>query len=202
MNILNEAKYDVVAALRAETRAQHELLDTNLPISGDRPTLAAYQQHLLALRAWLAPLQQWLDQFDDGPQAPGFLPAERRLALIDEDLAVSCLPAATAPHHVQLAAPAKQAAAYRWGVCYVIEGSQLGGAVLYRRLAAILSPHPLRYLSADNVAPGPRWTAFLNGLRAAVREPADIAAACDGARDAFDRILSLYGLAVEQGQPA
>jgi len=115
--------------------------------------------------------------------------------LIDADLAHPCLPAANRPHH-QLAAftPASDAAAYRWGICYVIEGSQLGGAVLYRRLAASLSPHPLRYLSADHVAPGPRWTSFLNGLRGAVRDPATIAAACDGARDAYARILAMYGL--------
>jgi len=195
---------DVVANLRAETKAQHETLDSNLPIAGDDATLAAYQQHLLALRAWLAPLQDWLGQFGDGPQAADFLPGTQRIALIDADLAEPCMAAierpAQPPH---CAAPASGAAAYRWGVCYVIEGSQLGGAVLHRRLAASLSPHPLRYLSAGNVPPGPRWSAFLHGLRAAVRDPVSIAAACDGARDAFDRILAIHGLnpRPESGRP-
>ncbi|WP_295996736.1 biliverdin-producing heme oxygenase [Rugamonas sp.] len=200
-----------MAALRAETQAQHDRLDSQLPIAGSHPTFADYRQHLLVLRAWLGPLQQWLGQFDDGPQDPDFLPPTARLALIEADLAdPSLAPADRHPylhehrHQLPFGAPASDAAAYRWGVCYVIDGSQLGGTVLYRRLAATLSPHPLRYLSADNVAPGPRWTAFLHGLRAAVREPAAIAAACDGARDAFDRILALHGLdaRLDAGQAA
>jgi heme oxygenase len=87
------------------------------------------------------------------------------------------------------AAP-QASAAYRWGVCYVIEGSQLGGAVLYQRLHKRLAPHPLRYLRGAPEGPGPRWRAFMQGLRAHVRSPAEIADACAGACDAFDAILA------------
>lgn len=217
---LTEKSYDVLATLRDCTKARHELLDSRLPISAGAPTLAAYRQHLRALRAWLAPIHAWLDGFNDGPQATGFLPATERIAMIDLDLAEPCLaepflaaddrltdqptdqPAhLSAPSSPALppAAPAgvRDDAAYRWGVCYVIEGSQLGGAVLYRRLRETLNPHPLRYLRAGDAGPGPRWTAFINGLRLAVREPAAIASACAGAGDAFDRILAIHGLGPE-----
>ena len=80
-------------------------------------------------------------------------------------------------------------------MCYVVEGSQLGGAVLYQRLHARLAPHPLRYLKggagAANPGPGPRWRLFMQALRAHLRTPAEIAEACAGACDAFDRILAV-----------
>jgi heme oxygenase len=77
-------------------------------------------------------------------------------------------------------------------VHYVIEGSQLGGAVLYERLRVRLAPHPLRYLKGDAAGPGPRWRAFTQALRADVRTAAEIADACAGACAAFDRILELH----------
>jgi heme oxygenase len=76
-------------------------------------------------------------------------------------------------------------------VCYVIEGSQLGGAVLYQRLHAQLAPHPLRYLKGLDAGPGPRWRTFMLALREHVRSPAEIDDACAGACAAFDSILAL-----------
>jgi heme oxygenase len=91
--------------------------------------------------------------------------------------------------------PADASPAYRWGVCYVIEGSHLGGAVLYQRLHERLAPHPLRYLRGAPGGPGPRWRAFMQALRANVRKPAEVADACAGACDAFDAILAQAFLA-------
>jgi heme oxygenase len=73
----------------------------------------------------------------------------------------------------------------------VIEGSQLGGAVLYERLRERLAPHRLRYLKGDAAGPGLRWRTFMQALRAGVRTPAEIADACAGACAAFDSILEL-----------
>jgi heme oxygenase len=83
-------------------------------------------------------------------------------------------------------------AAYRWGVCYVIEGSQLGGLVLYRRLADRLTPHPLNYLNPheDPAAIGRRWQQFIRTIGSAVTRDDDVAQACQGACDAFDDILA------------
>lgn len=184
---------DVLAALRQATAARHERLDSGLPLSAPDATLADYAAHLQLLRAWLAPLQAWLDSYDDGPQGPSGLPSAPHLALIEADLADPAL----AGHAMPAPAgapdwPQGASAAYRWGVAYVVEGSQLGGAVLYKRLAAQLAPHPLRYLrGAGDAGPGPRWRAFMGALRAEVRGEEEVAEACAGACDAFDRILGL-----------
>jgi heme oxygenase len=79
-------------------------------------------------------------------------------------------------------------------VAYVVEGAQLGGAVLYQRLAASLAPHPLRYLRGDPAGPGPRWRMFMLALKEHVRSEDEIADACAGACAAFDRILALHAL--------
>jgi heme oxygenase len=177
---------DPLTALRAATASRHTALDADLPIGAPDASLHDYTAHLVLLRAWLAPLDAWLAGYADGPQ----LDHAARLARIDADLAdagCACSIASAGPIW-----PASASAAYRWGVHYVIEGSQLGGAVLYGRLRDRLAPHPLRYLKGDAAGPGPRWRAFMQALRAGVRTPAEIADACAGACAAFDRILELH----------
>lgn len=179
---------DALEALRAATSERHERLDSGLPLSGAAPGLHDYAQHLILVRDWLAPLQAWLEGFGDGPQKA--LPAIERLALIDADLnepGMPPLPAPATPH----AWPIDASAAYRWGVAYVIEGSQLGGKVLYGKLSGRLAPHPLRYLRGADEGPGPRWRAFMLALKEHVTSPDEIADACAGACAAFDSILAL-----------
>ena len=182
---------DALAALRAATSERHERLDSGLPLSGPAPDLHDYAQHLTLVRDWLAPLQAWLEGFGDGPQT--VLPAVERLALIDADLKELGMPPLRAPAGLH-AWPQGASAAYRWGVAYVIEGSQLGGKVLYGKLAERLAPHPLRYLRGADEGPGPRWRAFMLALREHVKTPDEIADACAGACAAFDSILKLSRL--------
>jgi heme oxygenase (biliverdin-IX-beta and delta-forming) len=181
---------DPLAALRAATHARHEQLDSGLPIGRDDASLEDYAAHLALLRAWLVPLQAWLQGFDDGPQADLRFDNEERLALLEADLHEPGMPTMRMPAD-GAAWPQDAGAAWRWGVAYVVEGSQLGGAVLYGRLHARLAPHPLRYLKGSEAGPGPRWRAFMLALRAHVRTEEEIAAACAGACAAFDRILAL-----------
>ncbi|KQQ88048.1 biliverdin-producing heme oxygenase [Massilia sp. Leaf139] len=186
---------DVLAALRQATATRHERLDSGLPLAAPDATLADYARHLHLLRAWLLPLDAWQQGFSDGPQGAAGIAAASHLALIDADLAEPALaPYASCAHvhTLQQPWPAQASAAYRWGVAYVVEGSQLGGAVLYKRLAERLAPHPLRYLrGAGEGGPGPRWRAFMAALREQVRSEGEVAEACAGACDAFDRILAL-----------
>jgi heme oxygenase len=74
----------------------------------------------------------------------------------------------------------------------VVEGSQLGGRVLLRRLRDVGVPHSLRYLEGRGAASGSHWTEFLTALREALASPQAIACACDGARWAFDILLTRY----------
>ena len=176
---------DPLTALRAATASRHAALDAGLPIGAPDASLHDYIAHLVLLRTWLVPLHAWLAGFADGPQ----LDVTTRLARIDADLADAGYASPIAPGDA--AWPPAASPAYRWGVHYVIEGSQLGGAVLYERLRERLAPHRLRYLKGDDAGPGPRWRVFMQALRADVRTPAEIADACAGARAAFDRILAL-----------
>jgi len=196
--VAGDASLSALRSLREATRERHALLDRRMPLAGLAPGLREYRDHLRFLYAWLLPLEAWLAGFADGPQGPLAPSFVERLPLIEADMADP----ATPPVEMPLAGTTRAwqgaleslAPAYRWGLCYVIEGSQLGGTVLYRRLAPALAPHPLRFLRGGMdgpVAPGPRWQAFLAALEAQVRTSADIALACRGACDAFDRLLEL-----------
>jgi heme oxygenase len=178
---------DPLAALRSATASRHQELDSGLPIGAADASLADYAAHLAMLRDWLTPLQAWLAGFDDGPHYD----QAGRLALIDQDLAEPDMPAVPSMSNGAEDWPAAASPAWRWGVCYVIEGSQLGGAVLYQRLRERLAPHPLRYLKGNDSGPGPRWRAFMLALREHVRSPQQIAEASEGACAAFDSILAL-----------
>lgn len=184
---------DPLAALRAATGARHALLDSGLAIGAPDASLADYAAHLALLRAWLTPLHAWFAASTDADDRAAGQDAAARLALIDADLAEPGMPRPIVAGAAQTAWPdaAGAGVAYRWGVRYVIEGSQLGGAVLYRQLQARLAPHPLRYLKGSEAGPGPRWRAFMGALRAHVRTDEDIAEACAGACAAFDAILAL-----------
>ena len=179
---------DVLAALRAATHDRHELLDSGMPLARPAPDLDDYAAHLTMVRDWLLQLLPWLDSYQDGPQA--VLPRVERLALIDADLNEPGMPPVRTPA-VADTWPAGASAAYRWGVCYVIEGSQLGGKVLYGKLSERLAPHPLRYLRGSDAGPGPRWRLFMLALKEHVTSPDDIAQACAGACAAFDSMLTL-----------
>ena len=125
---------DVLAALRTATASRHEWLDRGLPLSAPDPSLDDYAAHLRMVRDWLAPLESWLAGFADGPQVEPALRPLGRLALIQADLAEPGMPEVP-PMRPGAAWPPGTSPAWRWGIAYVIEGSQLGGAVLYTSLA-------------------------------------------------------------------
>jgi heme oxygenase len=180
----------VLEALRRATATRHEQLDGGLPLALPRAGLAEYAMHLQLLRDWMAPMNAWLERFHDGPQGPAGLPAVDRMALLEADLLEPGMTLrAPLPVHPW---PDDASAAYRWGVAYVVEGAQLGGAVLYQRLHEAMAPHPLRYLRGNPAGPGPRWRAFMLALKEHVTTEEEIADACTGACGAFDRILALH----------
>lgn len=196
--------------LRQATAGRHARLDQALPLALDRADLADYRDHLLLIRAWLAPREDWLAGFDDGPQDAALLPHPRRAALIDRDLADAAFMVLPPPPAVfaQDLPPftGKSGAAFRWGLCYVIEGSQLGGAVLLKKLSLRLAPHPLHYLRGEPGGPGRRWQTFVTALVAGLHTSAARDEACEGACEAFDALTALAAstglLRQAEGQPA
>jgi heme oxygenase len=182
---------DVLAALRAATAERHDSVDRCMPLSRPTLTIDDYIEHLVRMRAWLQPLEQWLE--DSAAYTSSCLPPIRQTALIDADLtfALSSVSHQREPSLRPHRWPAQAPAPYRWGARYVIEGSRLGAAVLYRRLSYALRPHPLHYLRGDDGASPSRWPNFQRELRSGIRTSADIAAACKGACDSFDALLAL-----------
>jgi heme oxygenase len=181
---------DALQQLRAATRAIHDRLDSRLPLARDGATLADYGRHLQAIAGWLRALEPaW--------RVPGSDPAwaarnAQRLRWIADDLHDCGLAPAPSGDAAGAASPPTQAdaAAFAWGLAYVVEGSQLGGQMLHRALAPRFAPHPLRYLRGAGNADA--WRDFMIGLRAAVATPAQAQAATDGALAGFQALVRRF----------
>lgn len=188
---------DILRPLRDASGALHHALDTQLAIARDDASLDDYLGHLRSLRPWLRDIRSAL-------RAPGDPALDQAARRIDERLAALELDLGTASDAV--AEPAagsfveevRREPAFAWGLAYVVEGSQLGGAVMHRRLAPRLAPHPLRYFVVDGL--GARWRDFVAQLGIALRDdPAAVAAAQRGAVAAFERLLARCGLSPATG---
>ncbi len=189
---------DGLAALREATREQHARLDAALPLARDGATLQDYVRHARALAAWLQALGPVIAPIDAGAH-PWRLDDPDRLQALRRDLEDAAavgwptvgVATKEAADRVLERFPAR-AQAIAWGMAYVVEGSQLGGQWLHRRLSATLAPHPLRYLQGSGPGTAARWKHFLARLADALRTPEDIAAACAGAQAAFDALQRQY----------
>lgn len=173
---------DPVQALRDATQALHARLDSQLPLA--RPADAAqslhhYHGHLCVLHGWLQDLAPVLERCGWGRE---------QIAALRADLADAGL-AGDPPGQ---AVPPMDGVASAWGVAYVVEGSRLGGRVLHQRLRRAGVTAPLRYLEGLGPATGVHWQGFLRALRAALVQPADVAAACAGACWAFEDLLARF----------
>ncbi len=180
--------------LRAATAPLHATVDAAMPLSQPHATLVDYQRHLLILQDWFAALSLAL------PGLPGLAQEQRGVARDAEgcarllgDAGAAVPPPPCALDALRDLADGPQGEAARWGVRYVIEGSHLGGQVLYRRLAAALAPHPLDYLRGagpDAGAPGARWRQFLLALDEQRWDAATQDAATEAARHAFELLIA------------
>lgn len=179
---------DPVRALRLATGVLHERLDKNLPLARVRPTLEDYRNHLWVLWRWQLALKPWLARVLDNDWS---------LALIAQDLADFPESGNSTPPPPPDLEVFRQmddgSAAFCWGVAYVLEGSRLGGQVLYRSLSKSLAPHPLRYL-ANTQSGGSTWPVTLAALRKNLAtEPAQ-ASGCKGAVAAFELLIAQFQL--------
>ena len=196
----NSAMPDVRKALQTATAHLHAEVDSALPLASPTATLTDYREHLTVLLDWMTGLQP------AHPALSGWLDTHRERLQRDLDVCAALLPddpcaapVETLPARLEAApagvmAPAAAAGntAGDWGVAYVIEGSQLGGQVMYRRLAEALAPHPLGYLRGAGSANVRTWPAFLADLRLHVITPVQQEAACRGAVQAFESLLHCF----------
>jgi heme oxygenase len=170
-------------ALRRATAHLHAEVDASMPLARPNPSLADYQCHLALLADWVNALRAL-------PVDAARLDDEARR--VDADLA-ECDRLLHVPHRgrpTQSPSHGMAPGPFGWGVAYVIEGSRLGGQVMYRRLADALAPHSLAYLQGAGRDTGARWTSFLAELRQQLHTDDDVHAACDGAVQAFALLLA------------
>ncbi|KWT74141.1 MULTISPECIES: biliverdin-producing heme oxygenase [unclassified Variovorax] len=194
---------DVLQALRAATAPLHERLDTGLPIARADASLHDYVAHLLVLRPWLLAIRQALADAGSVALHAAARHVDAKLADLSSDLAdaghlVTVPEPEPEPAHAAAFRPAQAAGgpAFAWGLAYVVEGSQLGGVVLHRRLRDRLAPHPLRYLAGAGHEAGvaARWRDFILQLRESVADPASLRQAERGATAAFEDLLLRFCL--------
>ncbi len=172
--------------IRRQTRAAHRDLELVLEIARPEADADAYLRYLKAVLGWLDPLeaQLWSSPW------PRCVAAETRRGKtlwIEQDLRLRGLSEreiAAIPRRETL--PPLASPAQRFGVAYVVEGAQLGGQVLLRRLGPRLAPLPARWLEGYGCDTGQRWRSFVAALGACLTERAQVEIAAQSACATFE----------------
>ena len=180
---------DVHATLRNATQQRHERLDSGLRIGSGQADYRDYLAYIAALRGWLEPVEKALWARD----WPASLRADRRrdkAARMDSDfqaaraLGMQPPPAPPCPDIPDVG----RSAAYALGVMYVIEGSQLGGRMMAKRLQQAWPDRQFHYMEGYGTDLAVLWKEFMAFLALALQTPQDVDEAVAGACDAFDTL--------------
>lgn len=185
---------DVHATLKQATQERHERLDRSLRIGSADAGYADYLSYIAALCGWLEPVESalWARSW------PAALQADRRrdkVARIHRDFdaarALGLPPPAV--ERCDDVPDVARSRAYALGVMYVIEGSQLGGRMMAKRLQQAWPDRPFHYLDGYGPELGALWKSFTAFLAAELDGDADLADAVEGACDAFDTLAAWLG---------
>ncbi|WP_298431436.1 biliverdin-producing heme oxygenase [uncultured Jannaschia sp.] len=167
------------SALRAATDAAHVELDTSMS-AFDLATREGYRRFLGVHAAALPPLEAALTAGGFAAICPGWAP---RMAPLTQALDRMAIPMPQAP------SPEPLGAAMLWGVAYVLEGSRLGGRMLAQTVRGGEVGEDADATAFLTDRPHLSWPAFKTALGAALPDRAEVDAAIDGARLAFDQYL-------------
>lgn len=172
--------------IRASTASAHRALENTLEVGRPDAGESAYTRYLEALWGWLAPLESalWAAAWPEAIAAPA---RSGKLRWIEADLrARGRDPSWIAALPRQLTLPRLDSIAERFGAAYVVEGSQLGGQFLLRRLGPRISPLPARWLEGYGRETPARWRSFVAVLGAQLTSRADAELAAHSARTTFE----------------
>lgn len=177
-------------ALRARTRHVHARLEASLALSKAAADRETYACHIAAMWGWMKPLESalWSGNWSAGVAAPeravkvSWLQADIEAARRDGYL----------PESIPERETVLPSGPGRYGWAYVVEGSMLGGVLLYRRLAERLAPWPARYLQGYRDDSAHKWYSFLSALDMEVIAAEDIDAAAGGALEAFESLACWF----------
>lgn len=166
-------------ALRQATSRLHAEVEGLMPLSAPSVGPAEYRKHLELML-------QWIGKFPDFPADSHQVEVAQAIL---RDLAFpDSFPTRTLVLPATAANSSEVSTATAWGFAYVLQGSQLGNLVLYRRWANALAPHPLDYLRGSGNNTHKLWTGFLDRLGKDVTSTQSIAECCIGAVAAFESL--------------
>ena len=166
------AKCEVRGALQEATRAVHERLHQApafAAIANQHLDLRGYARLLERIAAFHCTIGQSLELDDARPR------------LLARDLEVLGSPP---PTPVRWSSP--KTAAATLGLAYVVEGSSLGGKVIYRQLDYLFGQSPAgRQFFGGSTSDVARWRALCRDLEAEGRKPRGVDEMITGATAAF-----------------
>jgi heme oxygenase len=181
----------VLTALRAATAPQHASLEAALPLAKADAGAAEYLAYARAMYGWMAPLEDRLWTTCPAPLTPSLRRGKAEW-LREDLLAMGLAPAEVDTLPRCHALPPIDDLASRVGAAYVVEGSQLGGQVLLRKLTPALNPIVPRYLVGYGAETGTRWKSLLAAMAALVRSDEEIARAAQIASGTFASLAAWF----------
>lgn len=182
-------------AMREATAEIHVSLERRLkitlPHADERASKQTYITYVSALWGWLSPLEAAL--WDAGwPEHLDVARRAQKRSWLEHDLRLAGIgnaELATIP--VCRPSPAFETMAERCGWAYVIEGAQLGGQVLKKKLGPALQPWEPRWLAGYGADTAQQWktfAAYINSLS----DPSMTAPASQAACAAFSSLASWF----------
>ncbi len=197
MSTLGAANGQLLARLRAETRAEHDAAEAALDLLRPTLTRSDYRAALVKFHGFYRPVEAVL-WADDGWRDRGIEPSERqKLPHLRADLAA--LGAGdTAGLPVCRDLPPLATAAARFGCLYVLEGATLGGQILGPRLQQQLGLTPdsgARFFDGYGPRTGPLWQEFRAALTAFAVAPDDQEEVIAAALATFQALRRWWGVA-------
>ena len=178
------------ALLATATRPAHDALERSLDLERDLSP-ANYGLHLRCMHAFLRETEELLAG-DERLAAAGLaLDSRRKLPWLERDLDALGLEALEPPETPALPADLHR----RIGWAYVLEGSTLGGRVLYRRIAPHLHLSAKRgaaFLNGHGEHTGEMWKRFVAALDALPLTSAQSLECVAGAREAFAAVGDFF----------
>lgn len=181
-----------LSALRTSTASAHARLDSELEVAAPGATRQAYLDYLQDMHGWLRAFEQqlWSSAWPEDVDAAA---RDGKLGWIEKDLASAGMQAACIEALPRARfAPDLARQASRFGLAYVIEGSQLGTKELARRLRAPLGNWEPRWLEGYGTSNGSKWRGFLHALERHVRTPQEIDEACAAAAAGFASLATWF----------
>ena len=176
------------ARLRDATGPAHRRLEDELDWEARTATLAGYRDLLGRFRGFHAVYEPAIAvALDD----PGLLAGRMRVELLDADLRVLGMDAASIAALPCPPRPGLANAAQALGALYVLEGSTLGGQVIGRSISRRLGAQAagaLAYYGGHGRETAARWRGFLEELESACAAPAAQDQAIATAIDTFDAL--------------